>query len=174
MSCLMLTAVYSLLSLDRCELTCSAPFQIPHLMAATAGPSGLLITQQMRLQPCTFRDWRWQLRLSFFPVCHVLLDCKFFGKVSCTYSMFLQPGTKQSLTQSEQTASSSATAWLFCLKLQRVGGSLRAVFLPLFLFSWGFSFCSFCLESFCSVSSTHVPSGKRKVFLFHCNEISWK
>lgn len=39
MSCLMLTC--SLLSLHHCELTCSAPIQIPLLVVATAGPSSL-------------------------------------------------------------------------------------------------------------------------------------
>lgn len=173
----MLRAVYSLLSLHCCELMCSVPIQMPLLTAAMAGPSSLLITQQMRLRPCTSRHWRWQLRLSFFFVCLVLLDCKRFGKVACTYYMFPQPGTKRSLTKREQAESSTATAWLFLWRCKGWVGAYVMCFCP-FLFFFvqlrlliSFSFCS---ELFYSVFSTHMPSGRRKLFLFHCNEITWK
>lgn len=132
MSCLVLKAVYSLLSLHRCELMCSVLIQIPLLTAAMAGPSSLLVTQQMRLYPCTFRHWRWQPRLSFFFVYRVLLDGKCFGKVACTYYMFPQPGTKQSLSKREQTESSTATAWLFLWRCKGWVGVYVMCFCPFF------------------------------------------
>lgn len=155
MSCLVLRAVYSLLSLHRCELMCSVPIQMPLLTAAMAGPSSLLITQQMRLRPCTSRHWRWQLRLSFFFVCLILLDCKRFGKVSCTYYMFPQPGTKRSLTKSEQAESSTATAWLFLWRCKGWVGAYVMCFCPFlfFLFSWGFSFHSHFVQNCFTLSS---------------------